>query len=50
MMFVQILWFEKGEKHFRGLQPPRAIAQSAALASCYARSPWGCSLVSCAFL
>lgn len=32
-----ILWFEKGQKQLKGLQPPRAIAQSAALASCYSR-------------
>ena len=32
-----ILWFEKGSKQLNELQPPRAIAQSAALASCYSR-------------
>ena len=32
-----ILWFDKGEKQQYGFQPPRAIAQSAALASCYSR-------------
>ena len=32
-----ILWFEKGKNQLNGLQPPRAISQSAALASCYSR-------------
>mmetsp|Transcript_30717 Transcript_30717/g.44063 ORF Transcript_30717/g.44063 Transcript_30717/m.44063 type:complete len:483 (-) Transcript_30717:508-1956(-) len=34
-----VLWLEKGQKapRFNGLQPPRAIAQTAALASCLSR-------------